>query len=101
MFIYNITMQVEWSIHEAWLQWMADVYIPETLSTNCFKKYQFIQLMEIDETEGPTYALQLYAETKEDYSRYIQSYAPALNETMMHLWNDKVLTFSTLMRVVY
>jgi hypothetical protein len=94
-------MQVEWSIHEAWLQWMADVYIPETLSTNCFKKYQFIQLLEIDETEGPTYALQLYLENKEDYNRYIQSYASALNETMIGRWSDKVLTFSTLMRVVY
>ena len=101
MFIYNITMQVEWSIHEAWLQWMTDVYILEMLSTNCFKKYQFIQLMEIDETEGPTYALQLYAANKEDYNRYIQSYAPALNEIMIGLWSDKVLTFSTLMRVVY
>ena len=94
-------MQVEWSIHEAWLQWMADVYIPEILSIHCFKKYQFLQLVEIDETEGLTYALQLYAETKEDYSRYIQSYAPALNETMIALWSDKVLTFSTFMRVVY
>jgi len=43
----------------------------------------------------------LYAANKEDYNRYIQSYAPALNEIMIGLWSDKVLTFSTLMRVVY
>ena|SRR5690348_11337783 len=101
MFIYNITMQVEWSIHEAWLQWMIDVYIQKMQSTGCFIKRQLVRLMEIDETEGPTYALQLFVETMEDYNRFIQLYASSLNETLLDCWNDKVITFSTLMRVVH
>lgn len=101
MFIYNITMQVEWSVHEAWLQWMREVYIPKMLSTSCFNKYQFVRLMEINETEGRTYALQLYAESKANYNRYVELHASALNKMTTDLWNDKVMSFSTLMQVVH
>lgn len=94
-------MQVEWSIHEKWFQWMLDVYIPEMLSTNCFKEQRLLRLIEIDETEGPTYALQLYLESKEDHNRYIQLFASALNKIFFDCWNDKVIAFSTLMQVVH
>ena len=101
MLIYNITIKVEWVIHEAWLKWMLDTHIPEVLGTGCFAKHQFVRLMEIDENDGPTYALQLYAENKKDYERYLQLYAPALNHTAAHLWDDDMITFATLMQVVH
>jgi len=70
-FIYNITLQVEWSIYEAWLQWMPGIHIPEVMNTGCFTKYQFVRIMETDETSGPTYAVQYYTESKANYNRYI------------------------------
>ncbi len=55
-----------------WLQWMQDIYIPKIISTGCFEKHQFVQLMKIDETEGPTFATQYFAQTLGDYNRYLQ-----------------------------
>jgi Domain of unknown function (DUF4286) len=92
-FIYNITLHVEWNIHEAWLQWMLHVHIPDVMNTACFIKYQFVRLIEIDETEGPTYAVQYYAESKADCNRYIELFAHALREKGNVLWGDKVLAF--------
>ena len=54
MFIYNITTQVSWGIHEEWLKWQLSEHIPQIMSKGCFKKYQMQKLLEIDETEGPT-----------------------------------------------
>jgi hypothetical protein len=101
MFIYNITMQVEWSIHEAWLQWMLDIHLPEILSTGCFTKHQFVRLIEINETEGPTYALQLYLQNKEDYNRYMRIYSEVQMQEEIALWHDNVVSFATLMKVVH
>jgi len=50
---------------------MVNVLIPEVPGSGCFKKHQFVRLSEIDETEGPTYAIQYYADDKTDYDRYL------------------------------
>src|SRR4051794_33372470 len=101
MLIYNITIKVDWSIHEEWLKWMLDIHIPEVLSSGCFIKHQFVRLMEIDDTDDPTYALQLYVENKENYKKYLALYQQALNLAALELWSDHFLTFSTLMQVVH
>lgn len=101
MFIYNVTIQIEWSIHEEWLQWMVDVHIPEMLGTGCFQKYQLVRLLEIDESSGPTYAVQYYAESKSNYNRYIELFAPAIRKKSNDMWGDRMVAFRTLMQVVY
>jgi hypothetical protein len=101
MLIYNVTMKVDWSVHEAWLQWMVDKRIPQILDTGCFVKHQLLRIMGTDDSEGPTYALQLYAETREDYHQYSELYERALNRATHDLWRDDVLAFATLMEVVH
>jgi len=67
--IYNITLKVEAQIADEWLQWMITEHIPEVLKTGCFYDYTILKLLEIDEEEGPTYAIQYRAESKADYNR--------------------------------
>src|SRR5581483_1669708 len=89
MFIYNVTIQIEWDIHEAWLKWMMDVHIPQMLGTGCFQQYQLVRLLEIDESAGPTYAVQYYAESKSNYNRYMELFAPAIRKRSVDMWGDK------------
>ena len=49
MFIFNVTTKVNWSIHEAWLEWMQTEHMPALLRTNCFVRYQLLKLHEQDE----------------------------------------------------
>lgn len=100
MFIYNITMQVEWRIHPAWLQWMQDTYLPFAMDSQCFEKYQLVKLLEIEEAAGPTYALQLYADSKGAYNRYVEVYLPQIEKQSMEKWQGSMVSFATLMQVV-
>ncbi len=100
MIIYNVTMKVDWSVAHEWLQWMQDIYIPEIIGTGCFQKHQFVQLMQIDETEGPTYAAQYFAKTLVDYDRYLQYYSSDFNNAISNKWGDKCIAFGTLMKVM-
>ncbi len=54
MYIYNITTKVHTSIHEAWVEWMKMHHIPQIMATGCFTESQFVRLLELDDSEGPT-----------------------------------------------
>jgi Domain of unknown function (DUF4286) len=98
--IYNITIQVNWIIHEEWLPWMQEVHIPEVMSTGMFTHFRILRLLEIDETEGPTYAIQYFASHREKYDYYIENHAAALREKTFAKWSDQFHAFRTLMEVV-
>jgi len=54
----------------------------------------------MDETEGPTYAIQFFAADRNKYEDYITQHAPSLRQKTQSLWNDQIHAFRTLMEVV-
>jgi hypothetical protein len=100
MFIYNVTVHIAWASHDKWLAWMKETHINEVMETGCFAKYQFVKLLEADETDGATYAIQFYAESKALYNRYTTKYAPAIREKTLALWGADYHAFRSLMEVV-
>ena len=101
MLIYNVTIKVDKSINDAWLLWMKEIHIPEVLATGCFTHHQFVKLLEVDEADGITYAVQYFAESKANYNRYIELYASNLRETGIKAWGNKFIAFRSLMQVVH
>ena len=100
MIIYNVTIKIEWSVADEWLKWMKEIHIPDILLTNCFEKYQFVRLLQVDETEGPTYAVQYFCALLSKYDFYLQHYAPQFRKEAANKWGEKYIDFSTLMQVV-
>src|SRR5690349_18211827 len=100
MFIYNMTIKIDWAIHDDWLQWMVNEQIPEMLASSYFYKHQMVRLLEVDEEEGPTYAIQLHAHNKQDYMKFISHLSPLLAEKARKKWADRFIFFGTLMEVV-
>lgn len=100
MFIYNVTIQVETSIHDAWLVWLQTIHIPEVMATNCFTNYQLVKLLDTNDKESVTYAVQYYTESKANYNRYIEMFAPALREAGIKAWGNKFIAFRSFMQVV-
>lgn len=100
MIIYNITIKVDWVVAEEWVNWMHETYIPAVVTTGCFEKHQFVRLLQVDETEGPTYAIQFYAQQLSKYDYYLQNFAPGLRQEIKNKWGEKYVDFHTLMQVV-
>src|SRR4051812_9005246 len=99
MIIYNVTIKIEWAIADDWLKWMKEVHMPEMLNTGCFEKHQLVRLLQVDETEGPTYAVQYFSPTLMKYDEYLQHHAPGLRQKTMHKWGEKYIAFRTLMQM--
>ncbi len=100
MFIYNVTIKIDPSIQEDWVKWMKEEHLPAVMKTDCFEKFQFVRLLEVDESEGPTYAAQYYAISRAQYNRYIDLYAAKRRQDSMDKWGNKFIAFRTLMEVV-
>ena len=100
MFIYNVTTKVDWSIHDAWLQWMRTEHMNEVVATGCFHQHRLLRIIEIDDTDGPTYAAQYTASSKADYNRYINNYADSLRNKTLQKWGNRLIAFRSLMQEV-
>lgn len=100
MIIYNVTAKVNAVIHDEWMQWQRSEHIPEIMSSGCFLRFSILRLMETDDNDGPTYAIQYFANSKADYNRYIELFAPALRRKAIEKWGDQFVAFRSLMEVV-
>ena len=100
MFIYNVTIQVQDAIKNDWLNWLKEEHIPDVLATGCFTSATVLKLLEVDETEGPTFAIQYNTEDRSSYDRYIENFAGLMRQRSFDRWGDKFVAFRTIMQVV-
>jgi hypothetical protein len=101
MIIYNVTLNVDDSIHTEWLSWMQQTHIPEVMATGMFQSAKILRLLtrQADET-GETYAVQYLAKSMQDYFTYQEQFAPALQQKTLEKYGNKLLAFRTLMEEV-
>ena len=100
MIIYNVTTKVHNSISEEWLQWLKNVHTKDVLNTGCFTDFKIVKLLETDETEGPTFAVQYHAESKALYNLYIEKFSAEMRDACFAKWGDKFLSFRSVMQIV-
>jgi len=98
--IYNVTIKVQRNIADDWLQWLIQEHAPQIIATNCFKKFTALKLLEQDEEEGITYAIQYFADNMQSYERYISQFADHFRKESLNKWGEKFIAFRTLMQVV-
>ena len=100
MIIYNVTIKPELSIAEAWISWLQTEHIADVMATGCFVSAKVLKLLEVDETDGPTYAIQYEAESKAMYNRYIEKFAGEMRDRSFRQWGNKFIAFRSVMQVV-
>ena len=100
MIIYNVTTKVSSAIDEEWLRWLQAEHIPEIIATGCFTHANILRLLEIDDSEGPTYAIQYVADTKALYENYLVSFAEILRKKSFDKWGNQFISFRSVMQIV-
>tara|TARA_X000000950_G_C13328858_1_gene423734 strand:- start:135 stop:314 length:180 start_codon:yes stop_codon:yes gene_type:complete len=58
MIIYNVTINIEESIHDDWLLWMTNTHFPEVMKSKMSK------VIVIEQLGGITYSIQYSCENK-------------------------------------
>ena len=101
MIIYNVTVKVDHSIADDWLSWLQQEHIPDIIATECFTDARILRLLEVDESDGITYAVQYHANSKALYNRYIKQYSNEMRNKSTEKWGDKFVAFRSVMQIVH
>jgi hypothetical protein len=100
MLLYNVTINIDNSVHDQWLRWMQDKHIPEVLATGKFSSARMVKVLIVEEMGGITYAIQYTTDSKNTLEKYYEEDAPRLREEGSRLFGDKMLAFRTELEVI-
>jgi hypothetical protein len=101
MILYNVTVKVDPSVHEDWLEWMRKTHIPDVLQTGLFVDHRLCRLLNDPYSQdGVTYAVQYRLRNLTDLDKYQREFAPALQAEHQERYQDKCLAFRTLLEII-
>ena len=99
MIIYNVTVNIEESIHDEWLEWIKN-HIPQVLATGKFIDARLTKVLVEEEMGGTTYAIQYKAKSREALESYYQNDAADLKQEGFIKFADKMLAFRTELEII-
>lgn len=101
MILYNVTVNVEQSIEQEWLNWMKSEHILDIINTGLIKHAKIFRLLHVEQTPGTaTYAVQYFAESMQDFHTYQQQHSAIMDATHDTKFGNKAISFRTLMQEV-
>ena len=93
MYIYNVTINIDESVHHQWLKWMKEKHIPDILATGKFSSAKMCKVLVDEEMGGVTYSIQYTTDTKETLNRYYQEDANRLRQDAIDMFKDYLVDF--------
>lgn len=100
MIIYSVTINIDDSVHEKWLQWMKNKHIPDMLATKKFMEAKMCKVMVEEEMGGTTYSIQYTCPDKSTLESYYQENATTMRMEGQKLFANKFVAFRTELEVL-
>jgi hypothetical protein len=79
MIIYRVEITLEPSIECEWLEWMKRVHVRDVVRTGCFSECRIYKVIDSTSSE-PVYVMQYQCPSVEEYHRYRDNFAPAIQK---------------------
>ena len=99
MYIYNVTVSIEKTLAEDWLNWMKNTHVPDVLKTGYFIDNKICRVLNVDD-EGATYSVQYTFNEMADIEAYQKDHAPRLQAEHSKRYEGKYAAFRTLLEIV-
>lgn len=98
--LYNVTVNIDESIVEEWLEWMIEVHIPDVMATKCFESYQIQKILTGEHQNGVSFSIMYTVPSYEVLHKYSKEYAPALQKEHKDRYDGKYAAFRTVMQII-
>ncbi len=99
MYIYNVTINIENSVHDTWLEWMKTTHIPAMLNTGKFTKALMTKVQIEEEMGGETYSVQYHTDSKATLEKYFMEDADTLR-AQNKPFEGKFVAFRTELEII-
>jgi hypothetical protein len=98
--IINTTFFVADTHQDIFLKWLNNNYVPRMLETPHFSSYRFYKVLAEQEPGVSGFSLQFDFSEKEHHITWHKIYQPALQSELKLLFEENVLSFSTLLEQI-
>lgn len=99
MTIYNITVLIEESIEQKWLNYVQTEMIPNILDTGFFESGKLLQVAD-SPNEGLTFCLQFTTNTISSLQSYQSLCAQQIDGAHQAAFPNQLVTFSSTMKLI-
>lgn len=100
MLIYNTTYHVEEEVHDNFLIWLRECFIPEIEKDEVLKSPRLSRILSHLDDNGHNYSLQWEVENSSILHRWHTEKGIKYNEEITKIFKDKVVGFPTLMEII-
>ena len=104
MIIYNVKVRIDDDVHDDWLRWMKEVHIPDVMKTGMFTDHKICRVLSDDPAHklcaGQSYSIQYICKNMDDYNRYMEDFAPGLQQEHSKRYKGKFEASRILLEVV-
>ena len=99
MILYNVTVSIDPSVAEEWLDWMRSTHIPDVMATGCFIESRISRVVG-EEEGGMTYAITYLAMNETAINTYQETHAPRLQKDHKERYEGRFAAFRTFLHVI-
>lgn len=100
MLIYNVTINIDESVHDQWLDWMKDKHLPDMLATGKFSHAKMVKVLVEEDMGGITYSIQYTTQSRDTLDAYYKEDAPRLRADAQRMFPNKFVAFRTELEVI-
>ena len=100
MIIYNVTINIDESVHDEWLSWMQDKHLPDMLATGKFTHAKMVKVLVEEDMGGVTYSVQYTTKDKQTLESYYREDADRLRADAQKMFPNKFVAFRTELEVI-
>jgi hypothetical protein len=100
MILYNITINIDYDVHDDWLGWMKEVHVPDVLKTGLFLNGKICRI-HAEEEGGKSYSIQYLLKNMDDYETYQKEFSSKLQQQHSTKYKGKFVAFRTILEVVH
>ncbi|NAY92626.1 DUF4286 family protein [Muricauda sp. JGD-17] len=100
MLIYNVTINIDESVHDEWLAWMRDKHVPDMLSTGKFSHAKMTKVLVEEDQGGVTYSVQYTTKDRKTLDAYYHEDADRLRTEAQKMFPNKFVAFRTELEVI-
>ncbi|MBC9796748.1 DUF4286 family protein [Sinomicrobium weinanense] len=100
MYIYNVTINIDETVHDEWLQWMHETHIPNMMATGKFSNARMLKVLVEEEMGGITYSVQYITDSKATLQKYYDEDASRIREESLERFAYKFVAFRTELEII-
>lgn len=101
MLLYNVTVGIDAASEAEWLRYMKDTHIKAVMATGMFVSHKMYKVLHDSEDGTISYSVQYFARNIGDVQQYLEKFAPPLIEEHRKMFQNRHVTFMTLLEEVF